>query len=612
MASNAEIRSQHPEKDLDTSLHTRAKVLIVEDERIAAENIARNLRWHGYDVVGIANSGAAAIQQAELKHPDLVLMDIGLQGEIDGIAAATRIRQALNCPIIYMTASADDSTLQRAKHTEPYGYLIKPFKPHDLKVTIEIALHKSQSDRANQAQFQLQLQAAQRQLVQLIQQDPLTKLPNQISLQSQFDQWVDQATSRCNCFRTEASLWIPVFCLSLDRLHRINHHWGHEASDRLLQAVAHRLKALVPLQGMIARTDINEFTLVLHAVEQRGVAIELAQTLLDAMTQPFWIHGRELFVTASLGVALYPQDGKQLQRLIQCSRTMVDRLQRQGGNSYAFHPSREQPMTSVVADQLTLETDLRYALERQELQIVYQPKISLNTGKITGGEALLRWQHPQWGLISPTQFIPLAEETGMIESIGEWVLTTACQQLKSWHDSGLSHLRVAVNLSGRQLRQPHLHRRIIQILCDTHLNPRLLELELTESILIEDVELAAQRLQALKAIGVQIAIDDFGTGYSSLSLLHRFLFDILKLDRCFVRNIHFNWKNRAIATAIISMAHQLNLKLVAEGVETDAELSFLHEHRCDEMQGYLFSRPLPASNFETLLRNDQRLQINAL
>lgn len=605
MVPNAEIASQHLENALDTSLHTRTRVLIVEDELIAAENIARTLRQHGYDVVGITDSGEAAIQQSNLNQPDIVLMNIMPQGKIDGIVAAEQIRSLLGCPIIYITAYTDDSTLQRAKLTQPYGYLIKPFKPYDLKVSIEIALQRYQADRASQEQFQLQLQAAQRQLAQLIQQDPLTKLPNWISLQNQFDQLVHRMVIPNRCTQPGSALLIPVFCLSVDRLHRINHHWGHAASDRLLRAVAQRLTAFVQFQGIVARTDMNEFTLVLHPVKQDSRAAELAQTVLNIITQPFLIDDRELFITASLGATLYPRDGEQLEQLVQHCRTMMDRLRQQGGNRCAFH-SADVERGDVIADQLTLETDLRYALKRRELHLVYQPRVSLTTGKITGGEALLRWQHPQWGSISPTQFIPLAEEAGMIESIGEWVLTTACQQLKSWHDAGLSQLRVAVNLSGRQLRQPHLHQRILQVLCDAYLNPRSLELELTESTLIEDVELAAQRLQTLKAIGVQIAIDDFGTGYSSLSLLHRFLFDILKLDRCFVRGIHCNRKNRAIATAIISMAHQLNLKLVAEGVETDAELGFLCEQCCDEMQGYLFSRPLSAANFETLLRTDQR------
>jgi diguanylate cyclase (GGDEF)-like protein len=611
MVSNADIGSQSLEKALNTGLLSQPKVLIVEDELVAAETIARTLRQQGFDVVGIVDSGELAIQQAALYRPDLILMDIVLRGAMDGIAAAEQICKALTCAIVYTTAYTDDSTLQRAKLTEPYGYLIKPFKPHHLKVCTEITLKKYQSIRASQAQVHLQLQTAQHQLVQLVQQDPLTKLPNWTYLQTQFEQWVNAPAPTDNRSQAVAScpaLLIPIFCLSVDRLHRINHYWGHEASDRLLQAVAQRLTLLVRSQGVVARTDLNEFTIIFNPVEQDSPAIALAQNILEVVAQPFFIQGRELFVTASLGGALYPKDGKLLNQLMRCNRTTIDRLQQQGGNRHAFHQS-SGPSHAIAIDPLTLETDLRYALERQELRLVYQPKVSLNTGQIIGGEALLRWQHPQGGTISPKQFIPLAEETGMIEAIGEWVLFTACHQLKTWHDSGLTQLRVAVNLSGCQLRQPHLHQRIMQILSKTQLHPQHLELELTESTLIEDVELASQRLQALKAIGVQLAIDDFGTGYSSLSLLHRFLFDILKLDRCFVRGIHFNSKNRAIATAIIAMAHQLNLKLVAEGVETNAELGFLCEQHCDEMQGYLFSRPLPAASFETLLRNDQRLQI---
>lgn len=397
-----------------------SKILIVEDEILAAENIAKHLRKQGYEVSGIVPSGEEAIAKSTDLRPNLVLMDISLQGAIDGIAAATQIGNQLQIPVVYMTAYADNTTLERAKSTNPYGYLVKPFKPNDLRVSIEIALQK---------------------------------------------------------YRTEVLK---------------NQYF----TDRL----------------------------------------ENSQTEL-----------------------------RQYKRLSEEHRI--------------------------------IETDLYLALLHQEFSLYYQPRVNLRTDRIVSAEALIRWHHPQYGTVLPANFIAIAEATGLIEPIGEWVLRTACQQLQLLHKANLRNLSMSVNLSGSQLKLPHLYSQFARILQDTQIDPRLIEVELTETALIEDIELMVRQLHALKSLGINVAIDDFGTGYSSMLLLHHFPFDILKLDRCFVKNIDSSPKDITIANAIISLAHKLDMKVVAEGVETNAERDCLRQLECDEIQGYLISPPVPTSQF---------------
>ena len=367
--------------------------------------------------------------------------------------------------------------------------------------------------------------------------------------------------------------------------------------------MAERLKPIVISDdNIIAYLNSGEFAIVLSSVEDNQAVAIAAQEILNCFSQPFGLDGQSIFMTASIGISVCPRDGFSLDKLLQRSRKAIAKAQQDGGNQYKFYIATEH---EIGADQLMLETDLRYALERGELLLHYQPQVSLQTDRIVGAEALLRWDHPKRGAISPGTFIPLAEMTGLIEPIGEWVLQTACQQAKVWNENGCGLLRMAVNLSARQFNQPNLLLQLDRILKNTGIDPAYLELELTESMLVENPEMAIDSLESLKAIGIEIAIDDFGTGYSSLSYLQQFPFDSLKIDRCFVRNIDTNPKNSAIATAIISMANQMQLKTIAEGVETTAELDFFRKHQCNEVQGYLFSRPLPATEFEKLVRDSK-------
>jgi diguanylate cyclase len=579
------------------------KVLIVEKEHIAAETIANHLRQQGYTLAGIVHSGEAAIQQAFATSPDIVLIDIMLEGIVDGITAAGRIWTELHCPVVYMSACADNETLTRVKQTNPYGYLVKPFRSDALKMTIEVALQRHRVDQETQTRHLAQLKCTEDKLNQLLCRDPLTNLLNRYSLQERFDQLTRSLLPgpQISLHETIIEPLVPVLCLSLDRFDRISQHLGYATSDRLLQILAERFVAYVGEGGLVSRTDMNEFVLVLPPIDYRGHLTAIAQDLLQLIAQPILTEYQEVFVTASLGATLYPKDGEDMEVLIRRSRRVMPR---QGGGRFEIYT----PLYKTDSlNQLTIETELHYALEREELEVHYQPKVHVRTGKVIGAEALIRWTHGKYGSVPPTQFIPVAEETGLIHPIGEWVFQTACRQLREWQNDGFSVMRMAINLSGYQLQQAGLQQRLTKIVLDTGLSPQAIELELTESALVEDIDLANRRLKTLKALGFRIAIDDFGMGYSSLGHLHQLSFDILKLDRSFVQDINLNPKNAAIATAIISMAHQLHLKVVAEGVETHGELAFLHENQCDELQGYLFSRPLPAQEFAALIRSGKSL-----
>jgi len=541
---------------------SRAKILIVEDESIIAEDIADSLKILGYQVTAIVFSGEEAIQVAGDMQPDLVLMDIQLQGEMDGITAAEQIRSRFQIPIVYLTAYADDNTLQRVNGTKPFGYVVKPFEEKNLHSAIQIALHRHQHDC-------------------------LTNLPNRSLLRERLSQILEKQ-------KTFSTL-IPVVSLSVDRINRINGTLGHSIGDFVLRSISQRLTECDRNLDMVARLEAAEFAVIMPPVAQKQEGANIAQSILDIISEPIIVDGYEIYVTASIGIAFYPSDGTEGDQLLKNAYAAMYYAQQQGGNNYQFHTTK----TGVVSiDQIVLETSIRNALKRSEFEVYYQPKVELKTGKITGSEALVRWNHPERGLVYPVDFIPLAEEMGLIIPLGEWVLRTACKQTKIWQEAGFSPLRVAVNLSGRQFNQKNLSERVSQILKETKLDPKYLEIEVTESLVIENESAAAKALSEWRILEIKIAVDDFGTGYSSLSYPKRFPFDIIKIDRSFVCNISNDPKNAAITIAIIQMAHSLDMKVIAEGVETQAELDFLYQYDCDEIQGYFFSKDVTTEEFE--------------
>jgi diguanylate cyclase (GGDEF)-like protein len=391
---------------------------------------------------------------------------------------------------------------------------------------------------------------------------------------------------------------LAVLFIDLDDFKLVNDTLGHAGGDELLKQAAQRLQASVRTADTIARVNGDEFAVVLSDLSHAEDAALVAQKILDGLSQPYMLLGRETFVTASIGIAAYPGDGSAAEALISAADAAMNRAKQSGRNAYQFFTPEITQRTRVRA-QLAME--LRRALERNEFGLVYQPKIDLNSGKPCGAEALLRWHHPERGVVGPALFVPALEETGLIVPVGEWVIRRACEDIKIWLASGLKVLPVAVNLSARQFRQEFLDKRIRALVSAAGVDPSLIELEITESQLMEDPDHAIRVMNALRDGGIRTAIDDFGTGYSSLAYLTRLPLAALKIDRSFVADALNDAADAAIVRTIIDMAHTLDFTVVAEGVETDGQMAFLREFGCEQGQGFFFARPMPAASFAALI-----------
>ena len=583
------------------------KILIIEDDRVIRENILEIVEAENFKAIG-AENGSLGLRLAKQNVPDLIICDV-MMPELDGYGVLKELRKdpvTAAIPFIFLTALADRADTRKGMEMGADDYLTKPCTPQELLNAIATRLQKH---LAITGAYTSALKQVSQELNKLAHYDILTNLPNRMLLQERFDRILQdwQKLVTYSSLKT-ADRFIPVFCTGIDRFNRIIEILGHSTGDLLIKAVAERLQNCVESTATVARLSTDEFAIVLTRKLQKQAIGEIAKEILESIAQPFLLEdGKEIVITVSIGISLYPRNGSNIGELLQSANKAMNYAKQRGGNLHEFYRTSFNIGSS---DRLALETSLCHALEREELEVYYQPKVSLSTGQIVGAEALLRWHHPELGMISPDKFIPIAEENNLIIPIGEWVLKTACEQTKYWQKSGFTSLKIAVNLSGRQFDRANLRANIFQILIDTGLDPKYLELELTESILVQQPEVGVVRLTAFKALGVQIAIDDFGTGYSSLSYLHQFPFDTLKIDRCFVGNLTKDEKTKAITTAIIKIAHDLNLKLIAEGVETDEELAFLQANNCDEIQGYLFSRPLDSEEFEELLQSGKSLQIS--
>ncbi len=426
--------------------------------------------------------------------------------------------------------------------------------------------------------------------------DPLTGLPNRSLLHDRLSHAIAYAA------RYNHPVWVVL--LDVDRFKAVNDLLGHKAGDMVLNAIAERLQAAMRETDTVARLGGDEFVLVLPGPGDGDLSNSTMQRIVEAVARPLTVEGKEFFLTCSMGVALYPNDGTDPEMLVEHADIAMYRAKEIGRNNYQFFTAT---LNQRLQERLRLESDLRNALERREFLLHYQPQVDLRSGRVTGMEALIRWQHPELGMVPPGSFISLAEDTGLIVPIGAWVIRTACAQNKAWQNAGMDKLRIAVNLSARQFSQHDLVQSIAAVLEETGMPPSLLEIELTESLVMTDVERATEILRDLKAIGVQLSIDDFGTGYSSLSYLKRFPIDVLKIDQSFVRDITVDPDDAAIVMSIISLAHSLRLHVIAEGVETEAQLAYLRRHDCDLMQGHYFSRPVSHEEFLLLHQQGRRL-----
>jgi diguanylate cyclase (GGDEF)-like protein/PAS domain S-box-containing protein len=438
-----------------------------------------------------------------------------------------------------------------------------------------------------------QRKKAEAQLEYLAHYDELTGLPNRLFFHKLLSKLIER--------HRLTQMILGVMLVDLDRFKDVNDTWGHDTGDVLLQAVTKRLKACIGEGQLIARLGGDDFIICLEHIGQLESVTAQAQMILDAMLPPFFLNDHEVFVTSSIGIALFPNDGEDANTLLKNADAAMYSAKATGKNTYALFT---QKMNTEARRRVTLESQLRHALERDEFKLYYQPQMHLMSGIITGAEVLIRWEHPEQGLILPHLFIPLAEETGLVSQIGEWVLFHACEQHRQWCRQGLPILRLAVNLSSRQFRDQNFLERIFTVIENTKMDPTLLELELTESMLMQDAAYANRLLCALKENHIQIAIDDFGTGYSSLSYLKRFPIHRLKVDQSFIREIPSNKDDMAITRAIVALAHSLHLQVTAEGVETRAQMAFLKSLKCEEIQGYLISRPLPADQFISFIQQE--------
>jgi diguanylate cyclase (GGDEF)-like protein/PAS domain S-box-containing protein len=432
----------------------------------------------------------------------------------------------------------------------------------------------------------------------LAQHDFLTNLPNRVLLSDR----IAQAIMFAKRHRTH----LAVLFLDLDKFKHINDSLGHETGDKLLQSVAQRLNACVRGSDTVSRQGGDEFVILLAEGKYGKDAMLTAEKILAALALPHIVAESELQVTTSIGISVYPEDGEDAETLIKNADTAMYHAKEVGRNNYQFF---RNDMNERAVERQAVEASLRHALDRQEFVLHYQPKVNLETGRITGAEVLLRWMHTEWGTVLPARFVSIAEDCGLIVPIGRWVLREACLQAKRWMDAGLGLVPLAVNISALEFRNTEFFEGVRAILHDTGLEARYLQLEITESALMRDAESNAVILRKLKDMGVQLAVDDFGTGYSSLSYLSRFPIDVLKIDQSFVHDIAAGSDNGVIVSAVIGMGNSLKLRVVAEGVENQAQLAFLKARHCEEGQGYFFSKPLPAEHFAALLADGERGQM---
>jgi diguanylate cyclase (GGDEF)-like protein len=516
---------------------------------------------------------------------DIILLDLGLP-DAQGLGAIRRTRAvAPNVPLVVLTGLDDESMAVQALQHGAQDYLIKgQIETRALLRALRYAIERKAMESAALAMA--------RQMAHAAEHDALTGLPNRMLLNDRVSQAIIAAPHHMKK--------VAVLFLDLDGFKHINDSLGHPIGDKLLQSIANRLVECARDSDTVSRQGGDEFVVLLSEVEQAEDAAIAARRMLQTVAECYSIDRHDLHVTASVGVSVYPDDGLDAETLIKNADTAMYQAKESGRQSYKFF----KPAMNVRAvERQSLEEGLQRALERRELTLYYQPQVNLTTGAITGAEALIRWMHPTRGLVSPADFIPVAEDCGLILSIGAWVLREACGQARAWMDAGLRATNMAVNVSAMEFRDQNFLENLFAILAETGLDPKSLELELTESVLMKHASSTAKILQTLRESGMRVAVDDFGTGYSSLSYLRKFPVDTLKIDQSFIRQISTDGDDTTIVKAVIGMARDLKLRVIAEGVETPEQAVFLRACRCQEAQGYYFGRPVPPQQFAMLLRN---------
>jgi len=568
-------------------------ILVIEDVRSLREEILTILDCLDYTAIAAAD-GKQGIELARLHLPDLVLCDI-MMPEMDGYAVFHTLSQdpeTAHIPFIFLSAKADKSDIRRGMNLGADDYLTKPFTSEELSDAIGARLAKQE---AITQPYIDEMKRATHSLQQLAFRDPLTNLPNRILLRHELHEYLQQARQR--------QTLLAVLCLHINYFNAVNTNLGHVAGDQLLQMIAQRLQACLGPNDLVARLSGVEFCLLLTGRSQPEEVEQWLQTLLDILAEPYTVANQELRMQFSVGITLYPQDSHSGDVLLNQADLAMRSAKKRGQTHYQFYNPGQDAENN---ERQRLIMDLDMALDRDQFQLYYQPLVNLITRRVIGAEALLRWHHPELGTISPDIFIPLAEETGAIVKIGEWVLKTACIEAQTWQSSSLLPLRVSVNLSARQLQQSDFVATVQRVLTDTNTPPELLTLEVTETGIIDNLEASIDILSTLRSHDIQIALDDFGTGYSSLNYFSRLPLDAVKIDRSFVGRIQEGSRDATIVTSIIAISQTLKLKVIAEGVETEEQVQFLQKHGCNAIQGYWYSAPRPTTDFERFLRKSMQ------
>ncbi len=616
------------------SLHTTRRVLVVDDNRAIHEDFIKILggRPEGraelldaerlllgeaapsssqpvfqIDTALQGQEGVARVQQAlkEDRPYAMAFIDMRMPPGWDGLETIQRLWEVdPHVQVVICSAHSDydwTEVVARLDHNDKLLVIKKPFEPIEVLQCANALTRKWDNERTLRRQVEhlehvveartQGLEAANKQLRHLASHDALTGLPNRVLLDDRLSQAVVHAERDGHSF--------AVAMFDLDRFKVVNDSFGHRAGDELIKEVAHRLAGVARGTDTVGRLGGDEFLLIMDRLAKREDAEQIAHRAVEALQVPIKLGGVDIHTSASIGVAMFPADGKSVETLIANADAAMYCAKQRGRNNIQCYAAG---MNSVTQDKVKLESDLHQALSLGQFELHYQPKVDLTTGQIHGAEALVRWRHPQRGLVPPGEFIPIAEACGLIDAIGEWVVREGCRQARAWQREGLPHLRVAVNLSAFQFRHGNLLRMISEALKAAELDPRYLEVEITESALMSDPEESVAILEALSRMGVVVSIDDFGTGYSSMSYLRRFPIDKLKIDRSFIAELISRADDASIVKAIVSLAHSLHLKVVAEGVETDEQLHLLKGIGCDQFQGYAFSPAVPAPQFSTLMR----------
>ena len=564
-------------------------ILVIEDVEALREEIMETLSYEGFDVLG-AENGLVGVQIAKTYLPNLIICDIAMP-ELDGYGTLVALRQEPKTsmiPFIFLTAMTEKADMRQAMQLGADDYLTKPFTSAELLGAIASRLQKYNSVREH---YYDEIKAVGERFEYLSHHDGLTQLPNRILFHESLSQAVLHAKINNKA--------LALLFLDMDNFNIINNTLGNDIGDQLFKAIAERLRRYAAPCDMVARIQGDEFALIISDVKD-PVSIKLeTQKILDLLSRPYNLYGHEVFITSSIGITIFPEDHQDAEGLIKNAELAMYYAKSHGRNSYKFYSSDLNVQSS---EYMALANSLHRAIDRNELRVFYQPLVDLQSGQIVGAEALARWQHPDLGIIMPSKFIPVAEQTGLMLRLTEVILYSVCEQMQAWRKADIDYGFVAVNLSGQHFRPDNnLIELIGKVLQDTGIDPEHLELELTESIIMQNAEFTIQVLSQLQAIGVKVAIDDFGTGYSSLSYLKHFPVNTLKIDRCFIQDITTDRHDATISLAIIDLAHSLSLQVIAEGVETAEQIQFLKENNCDQVQGYFFSPPLPAPEFEKML-----------